>query len=185
MRFLAHACPVSSTKRWIDHVVIGLALCPWARPVRDGDGLRIAQTDTRSPSAALLEEIQLLLDDTEVETTVLVMPRHLNDDFLEFTQWLSEVDAWIQSEGLDDEFLLVGFHPKHVFAGESEDDASNWTNRSPYPAVHILRQQSVTEAVDTHPNTVKIAHDNREALQALGQPRLAQMVEWCVSAEGP
>ena len=72
-------------------------------------------------------------------------------------------------EGLAGDFQLVAFHPGHTFAGEDEDDASNWTNRSPHPMLHVLRQQSVTEAVESHHNTVGLALQNRDALRRLGR----------------
>ena len=175
-------CPVRATTRWIDSVVIGLALCPWAKPVRDDGSLRVVQTEAASPpelARALLQELDLLQSNGQIETTVIVHPRAFVDDSLAHAVWVSEVEAWMGDEGLAGDFQLVAFHPGHTFAGEDEDDASNWTNRSPHPMLHVLLQSSVSAAVDSHPNTVKLAADNRDQLRRLGRRRLEEMVAEC------
>ena len=112
MRFAASACPLSATRRWIDSVVIGLALCPWAKPTRDDGSLRLVDSTASSPADLALDlaaEIELLQRDTAIETTVLVHPLVFADDFLMYTGWVSELDCWLGDQGLDDDFLLVGF----------------------------------------------------------------------------
>ena len=231
------SCPVEACRSWVDSMVIGLSLCPWAKPVRDSGGLRYSLTTAREAetlSAALLHEIYLLQTDPEIETTILVHPHVFADDFLGFTQYTQTTEAWMQDEGLVDEFQLVGFHPAHQFMNEEKDDAGNvrrhaathghtaacchpptaihrhpyrhpsppiathhnhrhlvcrtavavaqFANRSPFPMIHLLRQDSVTEAVDDHPNSVAIAQANARLLRGLGTERLEEMVGACTLA---
>ena len=164
----AKSCPVEACRTWVDSMVIGLSLCPWAKPVRDSGGLRYSVTHAReaeSLSAALLHEIDLLQADPEIETTIPVHPHIFADDFLAFTQYTQNTEAWMQDEGLVDDFQLVGFHPAHQFMNEESEDAGNFANRSPYPMIHLLRQESVTDAVDEHPNSVAIAQANARLLR--------------------
>ena len=122
------ACPVQACRSWVDAVVIGLSLCPWAKPVRDSGGLRYSLTQAREAdtlSAALLHEIELLRADPEIETTILVHPHVFADDFLAFTEYTQNTEAWMQDEGLDKDLLLVGFHPAHQFMYEEKEDAGN------------------------------------------------------------
>jgi hypothetical protein len=124
----AKSCPVEACRTWVDSMVIGLSLCPWAKPVRDSGGLRYTVTHAREAeglSAALLHEIDLLQSDPEIETTLLVHPHVFADDFLAFTQYTQNTEAWMQDEGLVDDFQLVGFHPAHQFMNEEEGDAGN------------------------------------------------------------
>ena len=139
------SCPVDACRTWVDSMVIGLSLCPWAKPVRDSGGLRYSVTQAREAeglSAALLHEICLLQSDPEIETTILVHPHIFADDFLAFTEYTQNTEAWMQDEGLVEDFQLVGFHPAHQFMNEEQDDAGNFANRSPYPMIHLLRQES-------------------------------------------
>ena len=124
----AASCPVEACRRWVDSMVIGLCLCPWAKPVRDSEGLRYSLTQARDAdqlSAALLHEIDLLQADEDIETTILVHPHVFATDYFEFTHYAQEVELWMQGEGLDESFQLVGFHPAHQFAHDDEADPGN------------------------------------------------------------
>jgi len=140
------ASVVGATRRWVSDVVIGLVLCPWAQPARDRGGIRYAVTAAPTPEALLAEvaaEMHLMQELPEIETTLLIHPYALRawDDFY---PWIVlDAEGWLEREGLDEDFQIVGFHPGFCFGGEEADDPSHWTNRSPYPMTHILRQASV------------------------------------------
>ena len=136
-------------------MVIGLSLCPWAKPVRDSGGLRYTVTHAREAeglSAALLHEIDLLQSDPEIETTLLVHPHVFADDFLAFTQYTQNTEAWMQDEGLVDDFQLVGFHPAHQFMNEEEGDAGNvrrhGSTHQPPTATHSRPQPPTATLAD-------------------------------------
>jgi len=106
------SCPLTATGRWIDSVVIGLALCPWAKSPREDGSLRLVDSSAASPADLALDlaaEIELLQRNSAIETTVLVHPSVFADDFLLYTGWVSEVEVWLGDQGLSDDFLLVAF----------------------------------------------------------------------------
>ena len=87
-----------------------------------------------------------------------------------------DVEDWLQLGGLDEEFQVVGFHPQFIFAGADCDDAGHFVNRSPFPALHFLRQEDVTIAVDSHPSSLSVSRANKKLLQTVGVERLKQLV---------
>ena len=179
MVVISQAAALSSTRRWVESVVVGLALCPWASPVRNS--IRYAYTDTTHADSlfeTLVSEIELLEATPTTPTTILVHP-HALTDFDDMNSFLAEADGYIEDSGRADVFQLVGFHPDFQFRGETKDDASNWTNRSPHPMLHILRQDDVTEATANHEDSMSVPEANQRHLRQLGAPRLRQMVERC------
>lgn len=158
------------TRRWIERVVVGLSLCPFARPVLPR--LRVAVTDADDLEAllgALVDELQRLVDtDPEaLPTTVLVVPDGLAD-FDAYLDALALVEAALADTGLDGEIQVASFHPRYRFDGVPPDDPANYSNRSPYPMFHLLREADVSRAVDTHPDPEGIPTRNIERLRALG-----------------
>ena len=183
MVVISQVAALSSTRRWVESVVVGLALCPWASPVKSS--IRYAYTDTQHADhlfETLVSEIELLEATPTTPTTILVHP-HALTDFDEMNAFLAEADGYIEDSGRADVFQLVGFHPDFQFRGETKDDASNWTNRSPHPMLHILRQDDVTEATANHEDAMSVPEANQKHLRELGAPRLRQMVERCTHAD--
>ena len=164
--------PVETAVRlWLETIVIGLNLCPFAaRPFRAGQ-VRIRVSDC-TDELELLTELQLELahlDQTpasEVETTIIAMPRMLAD-FLEYNDFLEKVDELLEHFEWSGEYQVASFHPKYQFAGTKADDVENFTNRSPYPLLHILREDSVEAAIDGHPDAEGIPQGNIQRLRAL------------------
>ncbi|KAL1508312.1 hypothetical protein AB1Y20_004423 [Prymnesium parvum] len=171
-------CPASSAvalcRTWVEHVVIGLALCPWAQPVHEANGIRFAHTAAATRHgvySALLDEIDALASAPPprgAETTVLVTPNAFPTDFRQFNEMVGDFESFLQSEApLGDQFQVVGFHPHHCFGGEDEEDPGNFVSRSPCPMVHILRQQSVTSALDAGWDTGNVPRSNKLLLHQL------------------
>ena len=182
------AAALSSTRRWVESVVIGLALCPWASPVRNSIRYTFTSTDRADVLFdTLVAEIELLEATPTTPTTILVHP-HALADFDEMNAFLAETDSFIEDSGRADAFQVVRFHPDFQFAGEAADDASNWTNRSPHPMLHLLRQDDVSQAVDAHQarvddaDALSVPEANQRHLRQLGAPRLRRMVERCTHA---
>ena len=170
---------VVATRLWVERVVIGLSLCPWAGPAAVTTRYaHVATHDAGGVAAAVLAEMDLLARSppSELETTVLVAPEFCADDFGGFNAFRADMDALLLSEGLDSDFQIVGFHPDHRFAGESADEAGNYANRAPHPALQLLRQPSVTAAVDGHRSSLAVPEDNARRLRALGGSALAEML---------
>lgn len=160
------------TRAWIEKAVIGLNLCPFAKAVHVGGRLRIAVSGVTS-AKELLEDLErelraLVATGPEVvETTLLVHPLVLVD-FLDFNDFLAEAEALLADLDLEGVVQLAHFHPRYQFAGTAVDDVSNFTNRSPYPTLHLLRESSVSRAVDSMADTDAIYRANIATLRKLG-----------------
>lgn len=161
----------AAVRRWIETVVIGLNLCPFAaRPFRAGQ-VRIQVSDC-TDELELLTELQLeltRLDETpaaELETTIVAIPRMLAD-FLDYNDFLDRVDELLEHFGWSGEYQVASFHPQYQFSGTQADDAENFTNRSPVPLLHILRERSVEAATDSHPDPESIPLANIQRMREL------------------
>jgi uncharacterized protein len=164
---------IAATAAWVEKAVVGLNLCPFARAVHSSRRIRYVVTDAESPEAlvdVLVQELDLLAaaDSAEVETTLLIHPRVLGD-FLDYNEFLDIADAAVEQLGLTGEVQVASFHPRYQFAGTEPDDIDNFTNRSPYPTLHLLREASVERAVAAYPDTEKIFENNIETLRRLGR----------------
>jgi len=165
------AVVILRTTTWVNEFVIGLNLCPFAKAVQTKGQVRYVVSHAAS-GVALLEalERELLLlraaDADEVDTTLLIHPRVLGD-FYDYNDFLGEVDDLVERLELEGELQVASFHPEYCFSGSSADDPANCTNRSPYPMLHLLREASVTRAVDTFPDTEAIPERNVELLRGM------------------
>jgi hypothetical protein len=163
---------LSTTQTWLEKAVIGLNLCPFAKAVHVKSQIRYAisaATNTRELHADLLAEIEFLLeaDPNKVETTLLIHPHVLND-FLDFNDFLDVADTLLEELNADGIIQIASFHPEYQFFGTKSEDIENYTNRSPYPILHLLRESSIEQAVHTYPDTDEIYQKNIETLQRLG-----------------
>jgi hypothetical protein len=163
---------IAATERWLERAVIGLGLCPFAERVHRRKLIRY-RVSAQVSTAGLLDELgeELLhlraTDPQLCETTLLIHPWVLGD-FAEYNQFLDEADATLLALGLSDELQIASFHPHYRFAGTGPDDVDNYTNRSPHPMLHLLRQASVTRAVTAFPAATEIGARNAATLRALG-----------------
>ena len=163
---------IEATRRWLERAVIGLNLCPFAKAVHVRGQIRWVLSDATTPEALLetLGEELLWLRDTsaeEVDTTLLIHPQVLTD-FLDYNDFLETADALVESLGLDGVLQVASFHPDYQFAGSAPDDVENFTNRSPCPTLHLLREDSVSRAVEAFPDPEVIVERNVETLRKLG-----------------
>jgi hypothetical protein len=163
---------LQDTRDWIESVVIGLELCPFARePLRAGL-VRIRVTDAEDAERLALdlsEELSRLDREASelLETTLLVHPRVLLD-FEDFNRFLDVGDLLIAKLGLEGEIQIASFHPDYRFADASPDDVANATNQSPHPMLHLLREASIERARRSHPDPQGIPARNAQRLRSLG-----------------
>jgi hypothetical protein len=175
------ADPIAHTRRWLERAVIGLNLCPFAKAVHVRGQVRWVLSDATTPEALLetLGEELLRLRDTpaeEIDTTLLVHPQVLNH-FLDYNDFLDAADALVESLGLEGVLQVASFHPDYQFAGSAPDDVENFTNRAPYPTLHLLREESVSRAVDAFPDPEVIVERNVETLRRLGAEGWRELLE--------
>jgi hypothetical protein len=160
------------TQYWLEKAVIGLNLCPFAKSVHVNNRLRYVVSEAATPEELLKELARELLalrraDPDEIETTLLIHPGVLTD-FLDFNDFLGAADALVEDLELDGELQIASFHPDYQFAGTAPEDISNYSNRSPYPTLHLLRESSIERAVATMADTDAIYEANLETLEKLG-----------------
>jgi len=164
--------PVAITRRWLERAVIGLNLCPFAKAVVAKEQVRFVLSDATTPEALLAElgEELLRLRDTpaeQIDTTLLIHPQLLGD-FLDYNDFLDDADALVEALALDGVLQVASFHPGYQFAGSAPDDVENFTNRAPYPILHLLREDSVARAVAAFPDPDAIVERNIQTLRGIG-----------------
>ncbi len=158
------------TERWLERVVVGLGLCPFAAPVVESGGLEILVSDARDAdtlTADLDDALQRMAATPahELETLLLVV-EHLLGDFADFNDFLDVADALLEARGLDGVIQVASFHPDYRFEGD-DDDPAHWTNRAPCPTLHLLREASVARAVAAHGDTEAIPARNQRLMRGM------------------
>ncbi len=164
--------PIAATRLWLERIVIGLNLCPFAKAVYVKDQVRIVLSDATTTEALveqLAEELVLLRDTPaeQIDTTLIVHPQVLTD-FLDYNDFLDNADAAIEALDLQGILQVASFHPDYQFEGVAPGDASNYTNRAPFPTLHLLREDSVARAVDAFPDPDVIVERNIQTLDRIG-----------------
>lgn len=163
---------VDATRNWIVKVVIGLNLCPFAKAPFNKGQIRY-QLSAAVNEEQLLHDLraELLLlaaaDPQALETTLLIHP-HVLSDFYDYNQFLDLADALLEELELDGELQIASFHPDYQFADSGAQDVENCTNRSPYPCLHLLREDSIERAVQAFPDAAEIYERNMETMRKLG-----------------
>ncbi len=178
---MTHHDPIADTQRWLERVVIGLNLCPFAKAVVAKQQVRYVLSDatTREALLEVLGEELLHLRDTsaqEVDTTLIVHPQMLGD-FLDYNDFLEDADALVEQLDLVGVLQVASFHPHYQFAGTSPDDLGNYTNRAPWPTLHLLREDSVARAVEAFPDPDAIVERNITTLEKLGRGGWERLLE--------
>ena len=164
---------VRDTRDWLERAVIGLNLCPFAKAVHVKNQVHYAVSGAVHPRQLLddlaVEVEGLLAQDAAVrETTLLIVPGCLGN-FLDFNDFLAQAERWVRKRRLGGVIQLASFHPHYQFAGTEADDVANFTNRSPYPTIHLLREASIDRAVEAFPNPEAIYEANIQTLRRLGR----------------
>ena len=163
---------IGATQAWLEKAVIGLNLCPFAKAVHVKQQVRYVVSSATSLETLLeqlMNELQHLsdTDPEQVDTTLLIHPFVLND-FLDYNEFLDVADAAVEDMQLDGEIQVASFHPDYQFADTDLNDISNYTNRAPYPILHLLREDSIERAVEAFPEAAEIFDRNIETMSKLG-----------------
>jgi uncharacterized protein len=174
---------IAETRAWLERIVIGLNLCPFAKAVHAKGQVRYVVSDATDPDAllaTLCDELTALAaaPADQIDTTLLIHPQVLAD-FDDFNDFLDAADAAVRALGLDGVLQVASFHPRYRFAGTTEDDVTNATNRSPFPTLHLLREDSISRAVAAFPRPEAIYEENMRTLEALGAEGYAALQAKC------
>lgn len=173
--------PLQETRNWLETVVVGLNLCPFAAPVVRGQGLTIElceQRDHEAMLAAVLQQLDILqqTEQNDIATSLLVFSQAL-DQFEEFWAFVELANELLQQAGLEGLIQIASFHPQYCFEGEPEGDVSHFTNRSPYPTLHFIRESDMSRALAQHPSPEQIPANNIRRLRQLGKPALLRLLQ--------
>ena len=167
-------------EHWLDEFIVGHNVCPFARrPLSQGlVKLLVLESKLEEElTQTLLQALQELVVSprAKLETTIIVIPHQLSDfdDFWSYCEWTQDILIESAVEGL---VQIVGFHPDFRFAGSEHEDAANYVNRSPYPLIHLLREESVEEAAEQYPDIASIPERNALYLRRLSKNTLEQLV---------
>jgi len=170
---------IEATRIWVDKAVIGLNLCPFAKAVQTRQQIRYAVSGARHAEELLddmANELRLLADTDPalLDTTILIHPYVLTD-FLDYNDFLETGDDLVTELGFEGELQIASFHPDYQFADTAANDVANYTNRSPYPILHLLREASLEKAIEAYPDVSDIYRRNIETMQRLGHSGWSQL----------
>jgi hypothetical protein len=163
---------IADSRAWLERAVIGLNLCPFAKSVHVKGQVFYAVSRATTVQALLDDLIaelkELAAMDAKVRDTTLLIAPDCLQDFLDFNDFLSDADRALVDLELDGVLQIASLHPRYQFAGTLEDDITNFTNRSPYPTLHLLREDSIDRAVAAFPNPESIFEVNMQTMERLG-----------------
>ncbi len=168
----SHDDILAATRHWLARAVIGLNLCPFAKSVYVKEQVRYAISEATTLEDALADletELRALeaADPQQVDTTLVIYPRAFAD-FVDYNDALFFAERLVRQLRLDGVLQIASFHPEYRFEGSDADDIENYTNRAPYPILHLLREDSIARAVDAFPDASAIYEKNQETLRRLG-----------------
>ena len=163
---------IQETQDWLIKAVIGLNLCPFAKAVHVKEQIKYVVSEATTVGQLLedlAQELEFLAEVSreKTDTTLLIHPEVLND-FLDYNDFLELADQLLEDLDLDGELQIASFHPQYQFAGTDEDDITNFTNRSPYPTLHLIREASIDRAVAAFPDAEDIFEANMATMNQLG-----------------
>ena len=174
---------IAETQEWVKRAVVGLNLCPFAASVVVKNQIRYAvslATDPAELLEVLRQELQLLANvpPEEIETSLLIHP-HVLQNFADYNQFLAEAEEAVETLGFTGTLQVASFHPEYQFADTEPDDITNATNQSPYPTLHILREESIERGLASFPNPDSIYETNKATLRKLGSKGWALLRNQC------
>ncbi|MBP7189533.1 MAG: DUF1415 domain-containing protein [Thiopseudomonas sp.] len=173
---------IHAVRQWVETFVVGMNLCPFAKRELVKNRVRFvttAATTAEQLLQVLQTELELLNADPSVETTLLIHPAVLQD-FYDFNDFLGCADILLLDMELEGIYQVASFHPDYQFGGTRPGDAENYTNRAPYPVLHLLREESLERVIADYPDVDDIPERNIELMNSLGQDKLQALLKSCL-----
>ena len=173
---------ILAVRQWVETFVVGMNLCPFAKRELVKNRVRFvttAATTAEQLLQVLQTELELLNADPSVETTLLIHPAVLQD-FYDFNDFLGCADILLLDMELEGIYQVASFHPDYQFGGTRPGDAENYTNRAPYPVLHLLREESLERVIADYPDVDDIPERNIELMNSLGQDKLQALLKSCL-----
>ncbi len=172
---------IRPVQQWVESFIVEMNLCPFAKREIVKNRVRFAVTsaiDEDALMAALQAELEFLDKDSSIETTLLIHPEVLQD-FYDYNQFLNFADRFLAQLRLQGVYQIASFHPDYQFNDTDPDDAENYTNRSPYPMLHLIREESLKQVITDYPDVDQIPARNIELMNNLGKDRLKALMLAC------
>lgn len=172
---------ILAVQRWVNTMVVGMNLCPFAKRELLKNKVRFVHAKSTTQEQlliALQAELQLLNANPSIETTLLIHPKVLQD-FYEFNDFLNYADNLLLEMELEGVYQIASFHPNYQFADTKPDDAENYTNRAPYPVLHLIREASLERVITDYPDVEQIPERNIALMNELGQEKLKALLTAC------
>ena len=177
---------VRSVQKWVESLVVELNLCPFAKRELTKNRVRFVVTTATNEEQllkALQRELELMNDLPAIETTLLIHAKVLQD-FYDYNEFLGVADGLLVQMGLEGIYQVASFHPDYQFGGTEPDDVENYTNRSPYPMLHLLREDSLSEAIDNYPEVDLIPERNIDCMNEQGLEKMQTLLNACLKGAG-
>ena len=174
-----HEDIIEQTQQWLRSFIVKLNICPFAKREIERGTLKICVASAKKLQQALEElllEIIFLDTNPNVETTLIIFPS-LFGDFFRYLDFIDYAEQLINDQGYEGVYQLATFHPDYCFADTDFNDVTNYTNRSPYPMVHLLREESLEKAIAYYGNTEQIPQNNIATLKKLGLPYIIELLD--------
>ncbi len=182
MQQLDAAVIIAQTKKWIIDVVVGCNFCPFAaKEVKRGTiHYEVLQDATaKTILETTIKMFQQLDENKHTETSLLILPNSF-EIFTTYLDIVEKAETLLEKEGYEGVYQIASFHPQYLFVGSTNLDPSNYTNRSPYPMLHFLREESVSRAVDTHPNIDDVPEQNIAFTKEKGLRYMQELLVFCM-----
>ncbi|MCW8899116.1 MAG: DUF1415 domain-containing protein [Gammaproteobacteria bacterium] len=176
---------IAQTKKWVESVIVAHNYCPFARREVEKGSIRyqvVHETEFNSLLKAVIQECVWLDQHAGTETTLIIFPENLNE-FNLFLDCLALAEDLLVAQGYEATYQIASFHPDYCFQGADENDAANYTNRSPYPMFHLIREASVEVALKHHPDPESIPERNVEFAREQGLEKMQSLLHECYSVE--
>jgi len=173
---------VTQTQCWLDSVIIRHNICPFAKKERDKGSIYFYIDTSQAISDALenlIGECEHLDSQPDIATTLFILA-YLGKEFNDYLDFLELANQLLIEQGYEGVYQLASFHPEYCFAQSEDDDPANYTNRSPYPMLHIIREESLEKALHSYPNPELIPERNIEYCKALGLAKMQAMLQHCL-----
>ena len=174
---------ITHTDNWIKNVVIGCNFCPFAAKALIKKTVRyvvVENTDFKTGLTTLAKEFEFLNDNLNIETTFIIFSEGFTD-FLQYLDLVEKGERLLTKENYDGVYQLASFHPQYLFAGSNENDPANYTNRSPYPMLHILREDSITKALENFDDPDSIPEKNIDFAKTKGIQYMKMLAASCIT----
>lgn len=172
---------IAQTKKWIVDVVVGCHFCPFALQEVKNDSIyfEVVTGNKAFVLKALSATLMKMNAEADIETMFLLLPQNF-DRFADYLKLVQATEVLLKKEGYSGTYQVASFHPAYLFAGSSSNDAANYTNRSPYPILQILREETVSRATDSYPDTRQIPEANIAFARQKGMAYMQRLLAACM-----